>query len=570
MTLIPLGGYGEFGMNCSLLVDGSVESGPCIAIDCGGRIAGEELPGVDVMLPDLAMLERLGRRLQGYLVTHGHEDHIAALPHALARQPAPLLAPLYCLHQLQARLEAHGQQYIARRPLQPGQPVEVGPFTVEPIAVSHSIPDSLALAVRCGEALSIFSGDFRIDRDPVHGPATDVARLEALGEAGVALLVADSTGADTAGANPGERSIRGSLQQAIASAPRRVFVTTFASHAARLRQLFEIALGCGRQVAVVGRSAQEHLALALRHGIVVAPAGLLVDEARARDLPPSRLLVITTGCQGERRAALPRMAMGAPDLPPVERGDRVIHSARVIPGNEVAVLRTANALLRRGAEWVDATAGVHVSGHGHRDDLRQLIELTRPAVFVPAHGDRLHLQEHAALAEQSGVAPKAIALVEDGQPIEIFEEGGGWRWRGLPPLELRPLLLDESGGVLESETALGERRHAARQGVVFAALPLAAGRDSRIGPVQLRTFGVDERALAPLLDEARAEIDRDAGLLDRGEQRDAAVVEETVQRALRRIFRRGEVRPPEVVVALAPVAPDGTPPRRQKRGRRSR
>lgn len=570
LTLVPLGGVGEFGMNCALLIDGSVENGPCLAIDCGGRIAGDELPGVDVILPDLSQLERLGRRLQGYVVTHGHEDHIAALPHALARQPAPLCAPRYCLDQLASRLEQHGQQYIEQRPLIPGQPIEIGPFTVEPIAVSHSIPGSVALAVRRGPALAIFSGDFRIDRDPIHGPPTDLARLTALGDAGVTLLFADSTGADAPGANPGERSIRPSLQQAISSARQRVVVATFPSHAVRLRQLFECALASGRQVAVVGRSAQEHLALARRHGIVEVPSGLLVDETRWRDVPRSRLLVIATGCQGERRAALPRMASGAPELPPIERGDRVIHSARVIPGNETAVLRMVNGLLRLGAEWVAGDHGVHVSGHGYRDDLRQLIEATRPAVFVPAHGDRLHLQAHAELAVQVGAAPNAVALIEDGQPIELFEEHGRWRWRGLPPLELRSLLLDDNGSVLESETALGERRHASRQGVIFAALPLTAGREGRLGPVQVRTFGVDERALAPLLDEVRAEIDHDAGHLDHNEQRDPAAVEQMVQRAVRRMFRRGELRPPEVVVALAPVASDATPRRRQKRSRRSR
>jgi len=552
-TLLPLGGCGEFGANATLLFAGDAESSPAILIEAGARFAGAGLPGIDLVLPDLDFLERLGDRLLGCLVTHGHEDHIAALPYLLRRRSLPVYAPDYCLRQLRARLDAAGLSAVPRHALAPGLEVELGPFQVEPVAVSHSIPETVALAVRVNGARALFSSDFRIDRDPVWGWATDTERLFALGEEGVTALIADSTGALSDGDNPGERAVRQPLAEAISSAPGRVVVTTFPSHASRVRQLLEIARSSGRRVALAGRSAKEHVALARAAGVLEVPPGLLIDADRAADISPQELMVIATGCQGERRAALPRMAAGARELPPVERGDRVIYSARVIPGNEEAVQRVANELIRRGAEIIWGDSGVHVSGHGYRGDLRHLLELTRPALFVPAHGDTVHLRAHAALAEEAGLAPEQIAWIEDGQPLEVHRDGGRWQGRIAPPFTLCPVMIEEGREVADGDTLVSERRRAALHGVLCAAIGPAAnsGGGNR---VQLRGHGVDVHGLTAVLDEARAEAEACLARLPAEELDDTEAMEGAVRAALRRVFRRRGVHAPQMVV-IGPPAP---------------
>ncbi len=552
LVVLPLGGCGEFGRNATLLVDGELDSGPCVLIDCGARMGDADLPGVDLLLPDLDVIAGLGARLQGYLVTHSHEDHAAALPFALERLAAPIYATRYAQEQLSPRLASRKLDHLPRHTLVPGQRMQVGPFEIEPVAVSHSIPDSLALVVRRGDATLVFSGDFRVDLDPVHGPATDLERLQQIGDEGVALLFSDSTGATEPGDNPGERSIAAALAEVVRSAPARVIIATFTSHVHRIRQILEIAQSSGRRVVLLGRSAQEHVALARRMGVIDAPPGLIVDVAEAMDTAPSQLLVVATGCQGEHRAALPRMARGARDLPPVEPGDRVVFSSRNIPGNAPAVLRTANQLVRRGAEIVWGDTGVHVSGHGHRGDLRQLLERVRPQVFMPAHGDRLHLEAHAALAHELGYAADRVALVDNGQPVELYQQAGQWRYRGGPELELEPYFVEQNRLTRLPSAVVAARHNAARRGMLAVALPVQDPSSGRLGPASLRSGGIDEGAFGELLTETRAEIDRDLAKLSSGGHRDLGQIEEVVVASVRRAFRRRRARAPQVLVLVVP------------------
>lgn len=513
-------------------------------------MADASVLGADLLLPDLQYIEDLGERLQGYVLTHGHEDHIAALPHALKRRPAPVVAPAYVLRQLENRLAAHGLGHLTPRALVPGQALTLGSFVVETAAVAHSIPDSTTLCVTVGGARLVFSGDFRVDLDPVDGAATDLQALQALGDLGVTVLVSDSTGAMTPGDNPGERSVHEALHRAVAGSRGRVVVTTFTSHIHRMRQLFEIAVATGRRIVLLGRAATENVALARRAGILSPAPGLVVDVSEAMDLPPSQLMMIATGCQGEPRAALARLARGARELPPVEPGDRVVFSARVIPGNEISALRVANQLVRRGAELVFGDAQVHVSGHGYQGDLAELLRRVRPRIFMPVHGDRMHLEAHAVLGEGLGLSRDRIAVVENGQPVELYRDGAQWHYRGGPPEDLETFVLEHDKAMPLNSQLQAARHNAARRGVLAVAVPLHGGRP---GPCRLNSSGVDSRVVGAILIEAQAEVDRDLSRLDRDEQRDAVVLEQAVVAAIRRVFRRRGARAPQAVVLLVPA-----------------
>jgi ribonuclease J len=366
----------------------------------------------------------------------------------------------------------------------------------------------------------------------------------------VTALLSDSTGARTPGDNPGERSVHQALQRAVEGARGRAVVTTFTSHIHRLRQLLEIAVATGRQVALVGRSATENVQLARRAGLLTPESGLLVDVATAIDLPPSRLLVVATGCQGEPRAALARMARGAPGLPPIQPGDRVVFSARIIPGNELHALQVANGLARRGAEVIFGDGDVHVSGHGYQGDLEELLRRLRPRVLIPVHGDRLHLQAHAHLAERLGIPRERIAVVDNGQPVELFADVDGWRYRGGAPVELCTYLLEQEQVLPIDASILAARQNAARRGVLGVAIPL---HDGRARPCRLSTSGVAACALGTVLVEAQAEVDRELAQLDAEALRDPQRLEQAAVAGVRRAFRRRALRPPQVVVLSVPV-----------------
>lgn len=552
LSVLPLGGCGEFGRNCNLLFDGDVSDGAAIAIDCGGRIADEQHPGVEMLLPDLDYIEALGDRLLAYFLTHGHEDHIAALPHALRRRPAPIYASRYTLAHLERRLGEAKLEHIAKHVMHPGDRVNIGPFVVEAVAISHSIPEALAFVIERDQERIVVSGDFRIDKDPVDGPPTDMERLKEIGNSGVQLLIADSTGATTSGDNPGERASFAGLFAAITQSPGRAFVATFSSHVYRVEQLLRIAKSCQRKVVFLGRSAQWHRDLGLRLGILQPGEGQIVDVAQAMDLPPKQLLAIVTGCQGEPRAALAKIARGDPALPPVEANDRVILSARVIPGNEKAVTQTADQLLRRGATIVWGDQGVHVSGHGHQGDLTALLQALRPQILMPVHGDRLHQRGLAQLGQNQGLHPQDIALVDDGQAITLGHEAGRWRYRSQAPIALQSFYLDQGQVQVHDSTVLAARGNMGQRGLINVSLAIQSGP-----PAQLLQLGISSAGLSPTLMQSLQgdlykELDQDLRRLakDLGAlPDDSTSLHETSLAAVRRVFRRRHQRPPQILVS---------------------
>jgi ribonuclease J len=418
VRVTPLGGVGRFGRNCALL---EVEGGAALVIDCGARFVSEdEAPGFDVALPDLSRIEALGDRLLAYVVTHGHEDHIGALPWASRVNNKPIVTTPYTARLIARRYDRNGDKLPEIRASAPPFSTTLGPFSVRFLAVSHSIPDASCVVIDTPAGRVVHSGDFRVDDDPLVGPPTDLAGLERAGDDGVALLLADSTGAHLEGKNAGERSVWPALLASVEGAQGRVIISCFASHIQRLTLIAALARETGRKMALLGRGLVEHNRIASDLGLLSIDDVLIKDE-RAKKLPLHEQLWVVTGSQGEPGAALARLANGTGAFS-VERGDRVVLSARTIPGNDLKLARMLDALAERGADIVDGQRAPHVSGHGTRADLEALMLAVRPRHFAPLHGDARHLLAHEALVMGLGLDPARVHNVREGSSL-VVEDG---------------------------------------------------------------------------------------------------------------------------------------------------
>jgi ribonuclease J len=419
LRVIPLGGLGEIGMNCLVLEQG----GDAIVIDCGVLFDDRGL-GIDVIHPDFSALERL--HVRGVVLTHGHEDHIGGLPYLLKRFDVPVWGGRYALGLVKERAAEHavlGQAQLCE--MAPRETFPLGPFEVEPIRVTHSIADAFALRVRTSVGDVLHSGDFKLDEEPVDGEAFDTERMRALGDDGVALLLSDSTNSDLAGHAGSERSVGERLTEIVSRAEQAVVVSLFASNVHRLRLLGEIARRTSRRIVLLGRSVSVHARLGRELGYLDWPSDLVFPTDRARELPRRSVLGVATGSQAEPESALAKLARGAHPAFELAEGDEVILSSRVIPGREPQVVAVMGDLLRLGVVVHSSASDrrVHVSGHAHRDEQRSLLEWVRPRAFVPVHGTRHHLERHASLAREIGVA-RAVVLENGDVGVATFESFG--------------------------------------------------------------------------------------------------------------------------------------------------
>lgn len=416
----PLGGVGKFGANAMWIED--TEAGAGIVIDFGVRLLVDEPYGVDVALPNLGALEQKGAEVAGYVITHAHEDHIGALPFALRARPAPIFASSFSARMIERRFARSGESAPIVREVSMSSPVQIGPFHVEWISVSHSIPGAAAVAIRSRLGWIVHSGDFRVDLDPVLGPPTDIERLTALGDEQVYCLLADSTGADATGKNPGERSVHAPLLAAIRDAPGRVVVATFSSHIPRLKVLEEIAAQTQRRLCILGRGMRGVVEIAKRQGLL--SESVLCDDGQIIGIPRERQLLAATGSQGEAGSALWLLAHRRHAFIQLEPEDRVIFSSRVIPGAELQILNVIDRFRTQNVEVKTGRDGRHVSGHGTQEDLEMLVAATRPRFFVALHGDPRQLHAHRNLAANLGVARERILPLESGDTLHFFENGG--------------------------------------------------------------------------------------------------------------------------------------------------
>ncbi len=426
VRLVPLGGLGEIGMNCLAVEQGD----DILVVDCGIRFPHDDL-GVDVIHPDFTWLVERAGRVRGVFLTHGHEDHIGALPYFLSRIDVPVWGPPHAIALARKRLDEHGfaADECDLRLAQAGGSYDVGGFSVEPIRVSHSIVEASALAIRTSAGTIVHTGDFNFDPAPPDGEPTDEARLAALGKEGVALLLSDSTNVDVPARSGSERDVGAALRSLVEAAPARVFIALFASNIQRLLLIGEVAMKTGRKVCILGRSLVTQVDIATRIGRLKWPSDLVIGPERARNAPRESVLVLAGGTQGEPGSAMSRLAAGTHGELTLDPGDTVIFSSRVIPGNELASVQMMGDVLRRGARVHSRVTdpGVHVSGHASRPEQAKMLGLVQPRAFLPVHGTLHHLSRHGELAREEGVAEVRIvengtAVVCDGARLEVDGE----------------------------------------------------------------------------------------------------------------------------------------------------
>jgi len=534
--IVPLGGLGEVGMNC-LAIEAA---GRIAVVDCGVLFTDEPF-GIDVLTPDLGWLVERKQQVGAIFLTHGHEDHVGALPFLLRHLTVPVYGTRFTLAMVKGRLAEAGISADLREVV-PGdvRPAgEASPLAAEFIAVTHSIPDACALAFTTPQGVVIHSGDFKIDERPVRGPHMDLDRFAELGRAGVRLLLSDSTNSERPGWARSESAVGPGLHDVMAEAAGRVFVATFSSNAHRLQQVVEAAAACGRRLALLGRGMVENFEVAKALGYLVEPGWMPVSADEARRLPPRELAILTTGSQGEPRAALGRLSRGEHRELAVHAGDTVILSSRQIPGNELAVGRLVNELCARGAlvRW-DGHPPLHATGHAQEDEQRRLIQLTRPERFVPIHGEYRQLARHAATAASEGLAPGRCHLLTDGQVLELDDAGA----RVLPSRvhSGRVAVTRDEGGTVEvPDAVVADRRRLAESGLVVAVVQVDAATGAVVAGPEFHARGV--AGLEGRETELRAEVLAALGGVGGGE-----ALREALRLSVRRWFRRATGRRPVV------------------------
>ena len=543
LRIVPLGGLGEVGMNCMVLEEGD----RAILVDCGVLFPDDESPGVDIIHPSFEYLRDGPARLEGLVITHGHEDHIGAIPYLLRQFDLPVFGPPLALALVRERLKEHSLRVEPRLiETRPGIAFDLGPFSIEPIRVTHSIPDATALCIDGPSGRVLHSGDFKIDRNPVDGQHFDEERIRAIaGDDGVGLLLSDSTNSEVPGQSGSESDVRQSLDALVRDAPAAVLVAMFSSNVHRLQVLFDAAGAHGRSVVLLGRSVRTHERIASELRLLSRSGVRVVTPEEAAMMPRNRLLAILSGAQGEPGAALGRLASGDNRLFSLERGDTVVLSSRVIPGNERPVQRILDALTRRGAKVVHRgiEPGVHVSGHAQSGEQQAMLEMARPRSFLPIHGTRTFLERHAALARAAGV-PSAL-VVEDGQSIRW--EGDAIGIDGMVPAGR----IHIDGAPIGPE-ALRERRALSQAGIAFVAV-VWAERGRLVPSVVLRglTDSKDREDLESTGSRAVADAIEDLPPLRR---RDPDQVRETARLAIRRHLRRELGRIPGAVAVVVEAA----------------
>jgi ribonuclease J len=529
LTFIPLGGVGEIGMNLSVYGLGNQQGRSFLAVDLGVSFGDEEhLPGIDLVLPDVRFLEKERKNLMGLVLTHAHEDHFGAIIDLWPRLRCPIYATAFSAALFRAKCEAERTPPdIPVTVVAPGARVDIGPFEVEFIPVAHSIPEAQALAIRTSAGTVLHSGDWKIDPTPVIGPPTDAARLAAIGDEGVLALIGDSTNAVREGRSPSEADVARSLAEIVRNARGRVAVTTFASNVARMRAVAEAARMAGREVVVVGRAMARVSQVARETGYLDGIAAFRSMDAFGH-LPADKVLALCTGSQGEPRAALARIAAG--DHPEVSlgKGDCVIFSSRTIPGNERAIGAIVNGLITQGVEIItDRTHLVHVSGHPRRDELREMIGWVRPQVLVPAHGEALHLDEHAKLARAVGV-PRVV-VCRNGDVVRLAPDASIVGEVPSGRLYKDGLLIEEA-----RSRAVSERRKLGFSGCAVVSMAITEKGELADDP-EVDLVGIPEKNGAG---EALADEVFDIAVdtfenLPRGRRRDPDAAAESVRRAVR-------------------------------------
>jgi ribonuclease J len=501
VRIIPIGGLGEIGKNMT-----AVEyRGKIVVVDCGLAFPRDEMFGIDLVLPDVSYLIDRRADVLGFVITHGHEDHFGALPFILKQLNVPVYASRLTLAFAKSKLDEHGLIKTADvNEVAAGRDLNLGPFRISFVAVSHSVPDALSIVVHTELGAVVFTGDYKFDHTPIDGRITDVNTLAQLGQSGVLALLADSTNAEVPGSTASESVVGQAFHQIFAESEGRVILACFASHIHRVQQAVRIAHLHGRKFAVSGRSMQKNVNIARNLGYLEVPEGSMIKLTEIDDYRPEELLILSTGSQGEPLSALSRMAWD--DHPQVElnEGDTVVISAKPIPGNEVSVMATINRLLKAGAEVIYGDeSGVHVSGHAAQDDMRMMLNLLRPQYFIPVHGEYRHQHLHAHLARQFGMGDERIFMLENGDVLDIGPDDADI----VDKVHTGMVFVDGFELGDEEGLVLRDRQKLAEDGILIAVVTIDAQTGESVAPPELVARGFlhdDEREQAVLAHAADA------------------------------------------------------------------
>jgi ribonuclease J len=548
LRIIPLGGLGEIGKNMMVLEYGN----DIIVIDAGLMFPSEEMLGVDLLVPDIGYLVARQNNVRGIVITHGHEDHIGALPYVLSRITPPVYAPKFARELILVELKQRGVKTSAKLNVaSPGDKINLGKFTVGFFSVCHSIPDSVGLVIQTPVGTVVHSGDFKIDYTPTICEATDFNQLAAVGAKGVLLLFSDSTYVELPGYTPSERVVSDTLDRIVSEAKGRVIITTFASLISRVQQVFDVAVKHDRRVFIIGRSMKEIVSMALKTGYLTAPPGVVCRLEELKTLPRNRVIVLSTGSQGEPTSALVRIANRDPSSKvQIIPGDTVVMSATPIPGNEALVNKTTDSLFRQGANVIyDKLAQVHVHGHGSQEELKLLLSLIKPKFFVPVHGEYRHLSLHASLARSMGVPKDNAFVLENGDILELGQDSGKVVAR------TRVGVIYVSGQIAgELDNAvLRERKLLSRDGVVVVSIAVDAegGKLAERPRIMTRGFidsGEEQKLIEKGRDVVLAALDHDKRRL-----REPGFVDARVKDSLSRFFYEQVHRHPVIIPVVVQV-----------------
>ncbi len=509
VKVIPLGGLGEIGKNMMVVeYDGDI-----IIIDCGLMFPEEEMLGIDLVIPDITYITENREKVRGIVITHGHEDHIGGLPYLLPQlENVPLYASKLTAGLIKVKLkERRIRDNVDLNVLDYGTNLNLGQFSVELFPVCHSIPDASGVIIRTPEGTIIHSGDFKIDHTPVSGQGTDLSRLAQLGSEGVLLLLSDSTYAELPGYTPSEQIVGESLETVIANAPGRVIVTTFSSLISRIQQVIDAAARHDRRVFIVGRSMSDTVRISLELGYLHAPDDILGRIDEIKGTPPSKVVMVTTGSQGEPTSALVRMANHDHRHVHIQKGDTIVLSATPVPGNESLVNRTVDSLFRQGANVIyDRLGRVHVHGHASQEELKLILSLVKPKYFVPIHGEYRHLSLHARLAQSIGMPPENVFVLEDGDVLSLNSTSARLEGKvSSGHVYVDGLSVGDIDGVV-----LRTRRMLSRDGIVVVIIAVNGQTGKLVASPDIVTRGfVDTREFKEMMDESRALL---AATLDHG------------------------------------------------------
>lgn len=547
LKIIPLGGLGEIGKNMMVVEFGE----DIIVIDAGLMFPNEEMLGIDLVIPDISYLLEKREKIRGIVITHAHEDHIGAIPYILPQ----LNVPIYCTRLAKGFISVKLKERKALAQaklnvLNPGSQFSLGRFKIEFYPVCHSIPDAVGLIIQTPVGTIIHSGDFKLDHTPVNGAPTDLSRLAQVGAQGVLLLLSDSTYAELHGYTPSEKVVGESLNQIMATAPGRVIITTFASLVSRVQQIVDAAARHQRRVFIVGRSMNDTVKIAIELGYLKVPNGILARIDELRKMPHQKVVIITTGSQGEPTSGLVRIANRDHRQVNIIKGDTVVYSASPIPGNESLINRTVDSLFKQGADvYFGSMAQTHVHGHASQEELKLLLRLVKPKYFMPVHGEYRHLNLHAKLAQSVGIPAENTFVLEDGDILELSPKWGKVTGKvGTGNVYVDGLSVGDVGGII-----LRNRRMLSRDGIVVVIIAVNKQTGKLVGRPDIVSRGfVDVNESKDMLEESR---DLVAKILDHGRRHTAewGFADSKVRDALNRFYYEHTKRRPMILPVMVKV-----------------